>query len=283
MPLLESGTNSQKLWTKVAALFKNMRWVNKKIGAVNDKFNDNADWLKSKNLFDGTVEHLTTLDGLTFASYVEPLETIAVIKVEPNKTYTMTKALSNRSIVCFTRDYPALNGPIINWPTSIDNTRTEQTVTVPTNANYMVVFINFDNGTSPISAKEAINSLQVEEGSIATPYQPYIMSNVELTNDLNAGRLVVKKNESLNTYFMGMLISGKGVIVPNNMVGAEIASIQKMEVTTDTGETYEIPNPQLFIITKDCAGYVIGGTFDKPEKGFYANKAYKMYMEFRTK
>ena len=92
----------------------------------------------------------------------------AIVHVEAGKTYTISKAAGSRLRVGYTENFPYFNDTMTGY-TEYDTTTA--TVTVPTGMNYMCVF--FAHSSLGDDIDQMIASLQVEEGSVATSYEPY--------------------------------------------------------------------------------------------------------------
>ena len=90
-------------------------------------------------------------------------------KCEPNKTYTISKIAGQRFKVAYTYTQPALNTNI--YGAIQNNNASSITITTDNNAKYLVVW--YYNSNDDINADDMLNTLQVEQGSTATPYSNY--------------------------------------------------------------------------------------------------------------
>lgn len=126
-----------------------------------------------KNLFD--KDNANMLDNM----YPDPtsntlkgstsVKTI-YIPCKPNTTYTISKIASTRFSFAYTTELPALNvafrGRVVEF------TATELTLTTDNSANYLIAFI-YNANTDTLTPQQILDSIQIEEGSTATSYEPY--------------------------------------------------------------------------------------------------------------
>lgn len=91
----------------------------------------------------------------------------------PNATYTVSKTLTARFAVAFTDDIPS-NGVAVTGRVQ-NNTASSITTTSGINSKYIVVWLyHVDLDTTTIKINEVLATLQIELGSTATDYTPYI-------------------------------------------------------------------------------------------------------------
>lgn len=135
-----------------------------------------------KNLFD--KDNANTLNALINTSNntlkADNDAKILYIPCKPNTTYTISKILSSRFIVCFTDTLPSAGTSVTNIV--INHSATSITNTSSANSHYIVVYY-FLNGVDTKTQQEILNSIQIELGSTATAYEPY-----------NNGKWYLKKN-----------------------------------------------------------------------------------------
>lgn len=96
---------------------------------------------------------------------------LVFIKCKPNTTYTVSKTAGARFRVATTVDVPA-DGVVCSQIIS-DNTASSITITTDATAEYLCAYVyntTVDSGTDT----EMIASVQIEEGSSASPYRQYI-------------------------------------------------------------------------------------------------------------
>lgn len=139
--------------------------------------------IRSKNLFD--KENLNIINGYFSASgdLLSPAPSTRSIYIpcEPNMDYTVSKVASARFAVGFTSQIPAgnveINNVVINTTkkTVLSSTSTE-------NAKYLVVWFYHSSYDTDITENEILESLQIEMGTTATDYSPFVgdMSEVEV-------------------------------------------------------------------------------------------------------
>lgn len=104
------------------------------------------------------------------------------IPCAPNATYTVSKTLTARFAVAFTDDIPS-NGVAVTGRVQ-NNTASSITTTSGINSKYIVVWLyHVDLDTTTIKINEVLATLQIELGSTATSYTPYIsdLTSVNVT------------------------------------------------------------------------------------------------------
>lgn len=94
------------------------------------------------------------------------------IPCKANMAYTIQKTLSKAFGVACTTNIPVANGTIYN--AHRNNNVPSITITTSENAKYLLVYYN--NGSETLSDEEIFNSIQIEEGTVATEYEPYGVS-----------------------------------------------------------------------------------------------------------
>lgn len=112
------------------------------------------------------------------------------IKCRPNTTYTISKKQSSRFSTCTADEIITTAEKNISNATA-NNTSTSITITSGANDNYLYVFY-YTNGDNE---QEILNSIKIEQGSIATPYTPYGCGSIDYKIE-NAD-----KTESKNIHF----------------------------------------------------------------------------------
>lgn len=93
------------------------------------------------------------------------------IPCKTNTTYTIQKMIGKRFGVAYTYNLPARG--VIAYNKTVDNTATNITITTDSSANYLVVYLRNGNVSGEITLQQALDSLQIEQGSTATEYEPY--------------------------------------------------------------------------------------------------------------
>ena len=95
------------------------------------------------------------------------------IPCAPNATYTVSKTLTARFAVAFTDDIPSIGVAVTGRVQN--NTASSITTTSRINSRYIVVWLyHVDLDTTTIKINEVLTTLQIELGSTATSYTPYI-------------------------------------------------------------------------------------------------------------
>lgn len=125
-----------------------------------------------KNLFDkNNVNIITGYPDAENTINPAPTTRTVYIPCMPNTTYTVSKVVTARFAVAFTDVFPAskvaVTGRVQN------NTSTSITVTSGTNSKYIVVWIYHSSYDTSITVDEVLATLQIEQGSTATEYEPY--------------------------------------------------------------------------------------------------------------
>lgn len=188
----------------------------------------------------------------------------AVIKCKPNTTYTISKIVSNRFVVC-AYDSALVSGAV-GTKILYNDSATSITFTTDTNSKYLaVMFSKITKETADLN--EILNSIQIEEGSNATSYQPY---TGPVPNPNNARKIevmtgrqeinVVGKNllNSLGTNNAGTTVTSNGI----NYTFNEDGSITIQGTSTGLSLAYLLGNDfrdysvQRFFIDED---YVVNG------------------------
>lgn len=133
-----------------------------------------------KNLFD--KDNGNILNAYIQASSQKilgsPNDRVIYISCQPNTAYTISKSVDpnssrNRCRIGETTTTPELDMQVSNfvYDISIDITP-NYTYTTSSSAQYLVVYIWTANGD--LSWEQMLNSIQIEKGSTATDYEPYV-------------------------------------------------------------------------------------------------------------
>lgn len=93
------------------------------------------------------------------------------IPCKTNTTYTIQKMIGKRFGVAYTYNLPAQG--VTAYNKTVDNTATNITITTDSSANYLVVYLRNGNVNGEITLQQALDSLQIEQGTTATEYEPY--------------------------------------------------------------------------------------------------------------
>lgn len=129
---------------------------------------------KGKNLFkneDYLEGNITLIGPLGKGRSIDISQTAtngntAILKIEPDTTYTVSKSASDRFRIGISDSYPRLGAGMIEILAGEENDRaTEFTFTSRSTTHYLVLYLSF-NSAEP-------REVQVELGDVATPYESY--------------------------------------------------------------------------------------------------------------
>lgn len=107
------------------------------------------------------------------------------IPCKQNTTYTIQKMIGKRFGVAYTYETPAQG--VMAYNKTVDNNVASITITTDSSAKYLVVYLRNGNASGEITLQQALDSLQIEEGTQATPYEQYKSNS--LTIDLQGNEL----------------------------------------------------------------------------------------------
>jgi hypothetical protein len=127
------------------------------------------------------------------------------ITCEPNTTYTISKILSARFAVGTTINEPILGEAVLDQTQS--NNATNITITTSSSVNYLCVFFYHSNYDT-LTEQEILDSIQIEEGSVAHSYSPYGQEPIEMCKIGNYQDLIFK-NTSDSEYYDNTLEENK--------------------------------------------------------------------------
>lgn len=153
-------------------------------------------WMKKgKNLFDkNNPNSIFAYIDTTNNIFNEQEDAKSVyVKIRPNTTYTISKTSGKTFRVATSANIPQKSGSIIS--TVANHTGNSITINAGSNANYL--FINYYNTQNGDTANEndMRNSIQVEQGSIATAYETYIEPKIYILNDNDVYEEFINVNE----------------------------------------------------------------------------------------
>lgn len=98
--------------------------------------------------------------------------TMVYIQCNPNTTYTVSKFKGTRLSVAYCTELPKVGVSVYGF--SANHTATSLTITTGNDAKYLVTYVYCNApGDDTISWDEAKNTIQIEQGSVATAYEPY--------------------------------------------------------------------------------------------------------------
>ena len=96
----------------------------------------------------------------------------ACLPCKPNTTYRITKIKSARLRCGTTSDVPAKGVALDDYVAAVDGNATTVTINASENAKY-IYFFYYNSSYDTLSESEIRASIQIEEGSSATSYEPY--------------------------------------------------------------------------------------------------------------
>lgn len=130
--------------------------------------------LTGKNLFDKDNANIlnTAIDANGLGNNTPSSYRTVYIPCKPNTTYTISKlydSSKNRFTVAYTNVLPDYN--IQTYGNIYNNNASNVTITTGADAKYIVAYVWISGGDTTV--KEMIDSIQIEQGSTATSYEPY--------------------------------------------------------------------------------------------------------------
>lgn len=136
---------------------------------------------KGKNLFD--KNNMTIADwqigSSTHTIFANSSEKSIIIKVKPDTTYTISKLQTNRFRYGEYPTIPAVGDTLNNYKTSSNGT----TITATTLSTTNYIIVNIINISESYDLQSTLDSIQIEVGSSATSYEPYIDKKIYTKND----------------------------------------------------------------------------------------------------
>lgn len=124
-----------------------------------------------ENLFDGVsvLNSYITLSGITAN---DTKYRLVYSRCLPNTTYTISKTAGQRFATAYTTQLPAVGVPTYDfWGGA--STASSKTFTTGPDAKYLVAWVYNSQYDTALTAEQMLASVQIEKGSIATPYEAY--------------------------------------------------------------------------------------------------------------
>jgi len=158
-------------------------------------------WMqKGKNLFDKNNANIlnAATSGDTGKIVTNNNMKLIYVPCKPNTTYTSQKIQGQNNNLSYTKELPKVGvgfyGRVLNM------TGTTCTITTGADAKYLVlVILNLEVETS-LTLEQVLNSIQIEQGSTATQYEPYVENKIYIKNDDDVYEEFMKKEEIQSTY-----------------------------------------------------------------------------------
>ena len=128
----------------------------------------------NKQLFDKNNANIlnTAIDANGLGNNSPTTYRTVYIPCKPNTTYTVSKLFDqtkNRFTVAYTKETP--NYRVQTYGTIYNSTGYTITITTGADAKYLVAYIWLNGGST--TPEDMINSIQIEEGTTATPYEEH--------------------------------------------------------------------------------------------------------------
>lgn len=165
-----------------------------KIGTYQDSIKKST----GKNLFDKDNVNVINayIDGTSGVITSDSPSRTIYIPCKSNTTYTISKIVSSRFRVSYSSSTPAI-GTTTSGIVS-DYTNTTITITTGANANYLVVWLYNSNSDTSITLQQVLDSIMINEGSTALPYEPYgkvwYITENEIKYNVDTTQLTLKSN-----------------------------------------------------------------------------------------
>ena len=171
------------------------------------------------------------------------------IPCKQNTTYTIQKMIGKRFGVAYTYETPAQG--VMAYNRVINNNVARITITTDSSAKYLVVYLRNGNISGEITLQQALDSLQIEQGTVATDYVPYEHTEISATvtgkNLYKYGDISVTVS---NSYYKDMLLLNNFEKNTTYVLSFDISSnVEPFGVSVGYGETYyqrDVPNATFF-------------------------------------
>lgn len=147
------------------------KWVS--VGAEAPENGERVWFSKGKNLFNKNTTNILNAkikSNNTITS--DNNERMIFVECKPNTTYTLSKLISSpiRNSIGTTQVLPTIGVAIEN---AVYSATSPKTITTNANAKYIVWLVYSINDTTN-TLQQMLESMQIEEGSTATTYEPYV-------------------------------------------------------------------------------------------------------------
>jgi len=165
--------------------------------------------MKGKNLFDKSIISLNAYPSVSNIISPSPNTRTTYAPCMPNTTYTISKIQSERFIVAYTKTIPAIGEDFYGVITN--NEATKITITTGNDASYLVIFY-YHASYDSLTENEIKDSIMINLGSKALPYEPYGYQNGWEVRD-NQDRLIWGREDELQTTTGTLPFKGYGLPV----------------------------------------------------------------------
>lgn len=169
--------------------------------------------LEGRNIFDKDTANILNayIDSSHTAITSSDANRLLYIKCKPNITYTIQKLASpNDRMIAYTTEIPAIGVQTYGNFTFTRNT-TSKSITTGSDAKYLVFRYYQTSQDSQYTEQEVLDSIQIEEGTVATPYVPYNSLEVKVVNKnlLNKNKTALGSNVTKTVLDTGVRITTK--------------------------------------------------------------------------
>ena len=178
------------------------------------------------------------------------------IPCKQNTTYTIQKMIGKRFGVAYTYETPAQG--VMAYNRVINNSVASITITTDSSAKYLVVYLRNGNISGEITLQQALDSLQIEQGTVATDYVPYEHTEISAT--------VTGKNLFDGTGWRTVQ-SGNGF--PKPATGATIVSSDANNISFTSKQSTYAGVESGFIKVKANETYMFSAKFTTPTNRFF--------------
>ena len=120
------------------------------------------------------------------------------IPIKANTTYTISKLKSAKFVIATYTTQPAIN--VSGTNVVYNNDATSLTITSGANDKYLAVWL-FNGDVDTLTYQQIIDSLMINEGSEALPYEPYIVPSINIDNEeiYSKGKILFSGSTSAST------------------------------------------------------------------------------------
>lgn len=166
------------------------------------------------------------------------------IKCVPNTAYTVSKILSSRFTVFDAADVPNVGSSYIS--AVVNTSATQLTITTGATARYLGAYIYHSSFDTTITLQDILDSLQIELGSTATAYEPFVPNSpspdypAEWTS-AGGCNLLVSDGATTDTYAIPAL-NGRGTVVDTYDVLTDTKVAKWVQAVLDETNTWDDAN-----------------------------------------
>lgn len=237
----------------------------------------------NKNLFDkDNANILNAVINTANNTFVSNSDTKSLyLKVQSNTTYTISKISSKRFVVATSENAPKIGDTLNNVIKK--ESATEATITTGNNEKYLVIYY-YLNGTDTLTEQEVLDSIQIEKGTTATPYEQHLETQITANlpegefigkiNDTYKDTLKVEYNEEDGQYHLNLYKNVGKVVLDGADTG--IKTISSWDKTTLNG-SYQASFSNLLTKQTNSEYVAISNYFDKGLLADRVNKTNIIY------